>query len=208
MLPITAKVKGFTLIEILIAIFISGLIFTMLIFGLKTMINQYQGLQKNQKSFKQLQMNMLQIQQDMEFVQPRKITDETGKVLPVFVGKNNAMEFTTLQGKVVRHAYLFDKDKNTLVLRTWAVLDRVNSLEYKDKILFTQVKEFSLQYIDDKKNISMIWPANSQQTTQQNSLPQTQEAQQNTDYPIAVIITLDLTNRGKMTRYFLVKKSV
>jgi len=211
MLPITTKVKGFTLIEILIALFISGLIFTILVLGLKTMINNYQGLQKNQKQFKQLQLNLFQIQHDLEYVQPRKVIDETGKTLPIFLGRNDYMEFTTMNGKIIRQAYFYDKDKRTLISRTWSVLDRAKPLEYKDKILFNRVSEFSFQYFDDKKNISIVWPSNTQNTAPQTDgthPPIPQAVKQQTDFPVAVIMTIKFDNLGKMTRFFLIRKSV
>ena len=206
------KQQGFTLIEILIALFISSLIFTMLTFGLKTLINNYQRLEKTGFYFSRLQLGVYTLSQDLNNIMPRKIRDEKNQLLPAFRGGENFIEMTTARNMLIRCLYFTDQGK--LIRRTFSILDRVKPYQYKDSILFNGVIDFKLNYINAQKNTVKQWPEiqNDNITlpleTPNSSALTSALASSPEIYPMVVIMTLHLKNYGSITRFFLVKKAL
>ncbi len=209
---------GFTLIELMIAIFISALIFTLMIFGLKTMIHHYRALEIHQHIFKEMQMNFWECQQDFANLMPRKVTDENHMLLPVFMGNNQSIEMTTSRGSLIRRAYFYEASKKQFIERTYAVLDRIKNNQYKDKVLFNGINAVEFKYFVNQlgaQSESDIWPLNNNNNKpavlSPNGLPsQDEKSKDDTDkqYPDAVSLRMNFENNGWMTRFFLVKKNV
>lgn len=201
MLPILRKAEGFTLLEVLIAVFISGLVFAMLIFGLKTMINNYQALEKNQLFLSKLQTQFFSLQQDFMMLQPRKVTDENGKVQPEMIGTSSSLEWTTFGPHLVRKRYFYDKDKQQFILRRWAVLDPAKPMEYKDTVLFSHVTAFEFKYLNAKNLFVFFWP-------ETNNVVSGQEVESKKIFPEGVSVNMTLNSVGSVTRFFLVGKRI
>lgn len=190
----TKHFSGFTLIELLIAMAISALIFTLLISGLKTVIDRYQVLETRARQFRQLQTAMMAISKDLKNIAPRSITDEQSVLLPPLLGRPDYLELSVFSDDgLARHAY-FLKD-HALIQRVFTALDRAQPLEYKDTVLLKSVNDLVLNYLSEKNLPVTQWPVIATVTA----------------YPVA--ITIDLTimtdnNKTAISRFLEVEKSL
>lgn len=213
--------RGFTLIELMVAIFISALIFTIIVFGLKTMIQHYRALEMRERDFKQMQMGFWDLRQDFDNLIPRKVHDESNTLILPFMGNNIYVEFTTLRGSLIRRAYFYDASKQQLIERTFQVLDRMKPGQYSDKVLFHGIKILQFQYYAKSTSSSIekseVWPLNTTDSSEQtekkpeenkNEPEKKEKKEEEKSYPDAVSITIDFASKGRITRIFLVNKNV
>lgn len=192
--------NGFTLIEILVALFIFSIISAITVGVLHTALTVNSRTGENSDRLQQLQIAMILIERDIEQTINRPIIDNSGHQQPALEGKNtdNYIEFThggfmnplaafqrsTLQ----RVAYLLNENK--LIRRTWPVLDRAPNTQYNDRPLLDNIVNMNIQFLDSENQWHDEWPPNNN------------ASQENDQLPIAVQIHLSIKNWGEITRLF------
>ena len=144
--------NGFTLLELLIALAIFGLLSVMSYSGLRSVMDQHARTEEVADRLAELQKIYLVMQRDIEQIVPRSIRDEYGDQLPALVG-DEFLQFTRggwsnpLQrprSSLQRVGYAFEDDE--LVRYTWQVLDRAQDTEPLKQPLTSTVSNMTMRY--------------------------------------------------------------
>lgn len=158
--------RGFTLIEVMIAMVIFAIITTMTFQALQDSIRVQQRVEEKAATFKEVQLLMTLLQDDFANLVRRPVRNAFGNGrLPAFTlniegqeTKNKfysdcQVEFTrsglpqgsgALRAGVVRIAYCLDEN-NDLYRLLWPILDRSQASDPNQSFLIPQVNEFSIE---------------------------------------------------------------
>jgi general secretion pathway protein J len=192
---------GFTLIEVLVAVAIVAIIGVIGLTGLTRVIDQQEVAEARAERWREIQLAMRIIVQDLSQAHPRVTRDETGSA-PVesFLADPThqfALEFSRggwsnptgfPRGTVLRVAY--DIEGDLLVRFYWPVADRTLSTPPGRNEVLSGVLDMQVTYIDALGNESPDWPPlNNGQVT---AGP--------TERPRAVRLMLDIEGLGEIWR--------
>ena len=158
---------GFTLLELLIALAIFALVGAMAYGGLQRVLDQQQGTEQQSQRLADLQKAYRIMQRDLEQMANRKIRNEFGDSLAALVGGSgfNGVEFSRagyanpagfLRSDIQRVAYV--PDQETLLRRTWRVLDRAQDSVPDEQILVEGLQRFSIRFLDAANEWQERWP--------------------------------------------------
>ena len=196
--------RGFTLIELMVAVFITAVLFAIGYGAVNQAVKNRTALEQQQERLIAIQTAMRTIAQDVNQLALRPIRDPTGNdLLSVLIatGSNSQKIVELTRGgwanpagvqrpALQRVVYLFED--NTLRREYWPVLDPLLSTEPIKKDLCTGVKSVTFRYMDVGRQWRDTWPPASAVAG---------SAQLNLRLrPIAVEVTLELTDWGKVVR--------
>lgn len=196
--------RGFTLIELMVAVFITAILFAIGYGAVNQAVKNREGLEQQQERLLAVQTAMRTIAQDVNQLAMRPIRDPNGNdLLPVIVAsgsnKERLVELTrggwanpagVQRPALQRVVYLFEE--NTLRREYWPVLDPLLSTEPIKKDLCTGVKSVTFRYMDVGRNWRDTWPPN---TAVSNANQVNLRIR-----PIAIEVTLELNDWGKIVR--------
>ncbi len=194
------KTSAYTLLEIMIAMFIFAILATIVTTSISTMLIAREKNMAKVERLSQLQLAMSIIERDIEQIIDRPITNEIGLESEAFVNDRDLsrqyIEFTRMgfinpllqnqRSTLQRVAYEF-KDKQLMRI-TWTALDRMEDNQ-QQRILLEQIQTMKWRFLDKQNHFYDIWPPT---THLQNDLPQ------------AVELTLTLEDWGTLQRLFRV----
>jgi len=193
--------RGFTLLELLVAMFIAAIIFAMGYGAVNQAVKAREGLQQHQAALLELQTTMRVMEQDFVQLAPRKIRQPVGEgFLPALQSLPDTQPVVSLthggwanpaglqRPALQRVAYYFEK--GTLRREYWTVLDPPQSSTTVKRDLMTHLKSVILRYMDSGRMWQTQWPP----------LTNTAGINQSRDRPIAVEITLETEDWGKLVR--------
>jgi len=160
-------VRGFTLLELLVALAIFAAIGVMAYSGLANVMRQQAQTEAYSDRMQDLQLPHQIPARDFEQFIPRDIRNEFGDTSPALVSGGNyaGVEFTRagypnparfLRSNLQRVAYLVDDGR--LLRRSWRVLDRSQDSLPDAQVLVGQVQGFVLRYLDKQNNWQERWP--------------------------------------------------
>jgi general secretion pathway protein J len=195
-----ARGRGFTLVELLVAIAVFAVFAALAYGGLQTVIRQRTVSDRAMARLTELQRAVRIFSSDLEQLNPRPVRDRIGDapVPALYAGPQGEfpLEFTrdgwsnplgaprpTLQ----RVAYIIDDDK--LVRLQWNVLDRTLANEPVRWELLTGVKSMAVRFLDPQRQWHDEWPPEGADELTRLRMQ-----------PIAAEITLELTDYGIITR--------
>ena len=197
-----SRQRGFTLLEILVAMTIFSIVSYMSYSGLDAVIRQHEIASESAARLRNLQYAMRRLVQDFSQIQPRGIREETGEGIRVALLADTRtaepMELTRAgwhnplahpRSSLQRVAYWIEDD--VLIRAQWPVLDRMLGEEPVELELLEGVEEFRLQFLGANNEWVEQWPP----PDNQNSEPNTQ-----TPMPQAVEIVLQLDDWGEIRR--------
>ena len=160
---------GFTLIELLVAMAIVAVIGVMALGGLSTVIDQQAIARERTERWREVQLAMRIVAQDLAQTHPRPIRDETGRThQPAFIADPSAqfaLEFSRggwsnpagfPRGTVLRVAY--DIEEDLLVRFHWPVADRTLSTPPVRTELLSGVETMEVRFFDGRGQASFEWP--------------------------------------------------
>lgn len=189
--------KGFTLLEILIALFVFTIVAMIMVSALHTALTTQSVTEKNAARFNQLQIAMLLISRDFEQIIDRPIINAAGTQEPALYGTNTDIQFThaglanplgELNRSTLQRTHYFLR-KNSLVRETWPELDQTRHTLSSQRLLLQEVSDLRFQYLDQKGKFQNVWPAPDQADT---SLPK------------AIRISITIKNMGKISQLYII----
>ncbi len=195
------RARGFTLLELLIALAIFALLAVMAYGGLSKVLATEDILSQQLDRLAEVQRTFAYLQRDILQAVPRPIRDEYGDTRPWLQGRDPLLARGQPLLALTRGGYsnplgvkrshlqrvAWRLDETDLYRDTWPMLDRAQDARPRSRRLCTAVEAFSLRYLDDKKKWHPQWP------------PQGQAAQA-VVVPLAVEITLELADWGELKR--------
>jgi general secretion pathway protein J len=200
---------GFTLLELLVAMFIAAVIFAMGYGAINQGVKSRVELQEQQAKLLELQTAVRIIEQDFVQLAPRPIREPVGSTAtyqPALLSSTSTQPFVALtragwtnptglqRPALQRVAYYFEN--GTLRRDYWTVLDPTQTSPTVKRELLTHLKSVSLRFLDrggaatgTGQNWQPQWP------------PINNANQNNNRYrPIAIEITLETEDWGKVVR--------
>ena len=192
--------NGFTLLEILIALFIFTIVSMIMVSALHTIFNIQSATEKQSARLDQLQLAMLIISRDIEQTINRPVLNSQGAQDGPLIGAKNSITFThgglanplgqlhrsTLQ----RTRYSLKND--TLVRESWDVLDQTPDSQINARNILNPVSELHFEYLDDKGKFQTEWPP-----VEQSQVP----------LPRAVRVSFIIKKWGKLSQLYLINSS-
>jgi general secretion pathway protein J len=199
---------GFTLLELVVALFIATLMFAMGYAAIKQGLNSHDSLKQQQAHLLQLQNAVRILEQDFVQAAPRPVRQAVGDEPAQFAmaggapGAQPVVAFTrdgwanpagAQRPGLQRVAYFLEN--GTLRREHWNVLDPTLASTTQKRDLLEHVKAFTIRYLDVNHQWQDQWPpltntvqagANAEQSLRQR--------------PVAVEISLDTEDWGKIVR--------
>jgi general secretion pathway protein J len=198
--------RGFTLIELAVAVFITAIIATMAYGAVNQAVKNREALEQQQERLLAVQSTMRTIGQDVNQLATRPIRDPSGNDwLPVLnaTGNNSQRILELTRGGWANPAGVqrpalqrvaYSVEGKTLRREYWPVLDPLLSTEPTRKDLCTGVKSVTFRYMDVGRQWRDTWPPASAIAN---------NAKLNLRHrPIAVEVTIELEDWGKLKRIF------
>lgn len=192
--------RGFTLLEILIALFIFSIVSMIMVGALHTVFNSQSNTAKHADAITKLQIAFLLMSHDLEQTIDRQVTNAKGIAEGPFIGTHDTVTFThagfanplgsQLQSTLQRTAYSLQNE--SLVRSVWPVLDQTQKTLPSYRTLLHSVTELRFEYLDSKGKFQNNWPI---------------ENQQQEPIPRAIRVTITLKNWGTLTQLFLMPQT-
>lgn len=158
--------KGFTLLEILVALFIFTIISVVMASALHNLFNTQSGTDKRAARLTELQIALLFISRDVEQTINRPITNHDGVQEAAFVGKPHSITLTHAglanpQGLLLRSTLQrteYALENSIFIRRTWPVLDQTNKTTSDQRVLLKSVSTCWFEYLDQDNHFQKAWP--------------------------------------------------
>ncbi len=192
----TRKINGFTLLEIIIALFIFSIVSIIVVSALHNVLTTQAALDKKTARLAELQFALLLLSRDLEQTINRPVINAKNTA-EGFIGTAHTVTFTHAgfanpfgqlpRSTLQRTRYVFQQ--NTLIRQTWPTLDLARAVNPDARLLLKNVTEFHFDYLDAKKQFQPTWPPRDQ--------PQA-------ILPLAVRVSLTLSNWGKIIQLYII----
>ncbi|MEJ2455016.1 MAG: type II secretion system minor pseudopilin GspJ [Candidatus Thiodiazotropha sp.] len=152
--------RGFTLLELLIAITIFSIIASFVYAGLDIVLDTKQQTEQHLEQLAKLQLGLHLMQLDIEQAVDRPIREG---------GYANPMKLTRSQLQRVE----YQLEEKALYRVSWPVLDRTQSSEPRRQKLFDGIESLSLNFFDQKMERQTSWPQENLGSNEEtpNALP-------------------------------------
>lgn len=207
------RARGFTLLELIIAIAIFAVLSIMAYSGLSNALNTREHTERVADRLAAVQQTYTILQRDLEQAAPRDVRDSFGDTRPGMIGGTGdaLIEFSRTgwrnpvnrpRSHLQRVAYRVDDGR--LIRMSWAALDRAPDSTPLEQVLLEGVDAAEVRFLAPPSAVAAAG------TTPQNEWqsywpPQTPGAAPPvTPLPRAVEVSLDLKDWGRITRLFRV----
>lgn len=191
------KIIGFTLLEILVALFIFSIIAIMLVKGLESVISAQSGTERNAERLRQLQFSLLILSRDLAQTVNRPIMNAYGSEESAFVGSPTRFSFTHLgyasgalplvTSGLQRTQYLY-ADKGFWRV-TWPALDLTAKTSNNKRLLLSGISALAFSYLDREGKWQDNWPL---------------EGDNKQPLPMAVQVTLTIPEWGSLSQIYVI----
>ncbi|MDZ7584318.1 MAG: type II secretion system minor pseudopilin GspJ [Thiobacillus sp.] len=163
--------RGFTLVEMLVALTIFALMSVLAYRGLNAVLQTREHLTEDNRRWRDIALTLAQLEQDMSMAVDRPVRDSGDLPLPALAGNPQALGANDAQlsfsrmgmawqtgvlADVQRHGYRLNN--GTLEQLVWPVLDRAPLTEPAVHALLERVNRFELRYLDGSGNWQPRWP--------------------------------------------------
>lgn len=199
------KNKGFTLIEILIALTVFAILATITSSSLYYAFNTRSRVNAQADRLSSLQLAISMIQQDTLQIVERGIRGNEMRLFPLIVGQPQYLEITRdgvinpnsmeKRSNLKRIAYVCLDGK--LLHRSWVSLDPINRNNYSDKLLIDDITECHFSYLNQSLQSLSEW--------REQAIGQNQRAE---PFPKAIQINITLRDLGDMSLLFVIPEAI
>jgi len=194
------RARGFTLLEVLVAVVIFGIISLLAYGGYNQLIQQSDIVERSAGRTRAIQSTVQRMAEDFAMLEPRPIREPLGDsletVLRACIGNETLADLTRSgwtnpagisRSTLQRVTYRLENDK--LRRAYWSALDRTLTAEPTSAVLLDKVRTVSFRFMDQNQNWHEQWPPLGYSGADASRLR-----------PIAVEFTLDLEDWGKLVR--------
>lgn len=163
--------RGFTLIEVLVALFVLAIIAMAAFRGLNAVMAAREAVAQETRKWQALMFFFSRMEQDVAVAVRRPIRDRTGVQQPEWIGRevpvspDDAQLIMTRAGvqdeqgaQVGPQRIGYRLERNTIYLMRWMALDQPPDAEPKRYALLRDVSEFHLRYQGTNGGWSTQWP--------------------------------------------------
>jgi general secretion pathway protein J len=192
--------KGFTLLEILIAVMITAIMAAMAYGGLNSILDTSHHTQNRDERFSRIQLSMNYLTRDLRHILPRSSRDSYGDSHPALetpVDGNYLISFSRtgwsnpagkLRSHLERVAYALENGE--LIRYHWNHIDQGSGEEPHRMVLLDEVDTLRFDFLDDKLKSVEVWPplSNGEQDSNVDELP------------AGIRFELTLSDWGQLTR--------
>lgn len=214
----TRRLRGFTLLELLVALFITAILFAMGYGALSQALTSRKEVEEQSARLSAVQQTMRVMEQDIELMQPRPARDPLGNGYEAALvvsqnaasgnsatGSDSAAQSVPLltftrggwanpaglpRSELQRVSYLLRDGK--LIRQHLPVMDTTAATSVVERELLDQVDALRFEYMDESFAWSPTWPTPGMQMSTPQELWRAR--------PIAVRIVLSLKDTGVLTR--------
>ncbi len=206
------KNRGFTLLEILIALFIFTIVALIMTKSLHSILMTQERTEIAAEQLREMQTALLLLSRDLDQALDRPISGPDGRIESAFLGTRQTMTLThggianpngKLQSSALqRTRYRFEK--NQLIRDTWQQLDQAPRSLPQSRVLLKEIKDLNFRYLDAKNIFHAFWPPEGEntRTTVGQALDLLHQAF-DLRLPRAVEINLTLQRGGTLQQIYL-----
>ncbi len=202
------RIRGFTLLELLIAITIFAILATFVYAGLKVILDTEHQTSLYTQRISKLQLGLYLMQRDIAQAASRPVRDNYGDQQPAMKsggiseilleltrgGFSNPMQLS--RSNLQRVGYSFEE--NTLYRLTWPTLDRPRESEPHRQKLIDEISSLELTFYDQELQKKQEWPP--RKTGGDEIDP--------TALPASIELKMELKDWGSIRRLFRVAQTI
>lgn len=198
--------KGFTLIEILIALGIFALLAVMTASALRQSYLNQTAVAKQAKALHDIQLTFSRLTQDITQITNRPIRADNAHLFPAFIGQPTYIEFTkggenifsenSKQSYLVRVAYLCRDNK--LTKRSFHQLDPLSREHFDDEVILEHLTTCRFSFFNSALQSFPLWRGALLVNDQASVEP----------LPKAIQVNLTLADFGESNSLFLIPSTI
>jgi general secretion pathway protein J len=189
--------RGFTLLEILVALFIFAILAALMASALRTIINAVSGVERQAGQLRQLQFALLVLSRDIEQTVNRSIRNTGGQEELALIGTHDTLSFTHMgsandaagaaKSSMQRVQYVFGN--GSLSRFVWPVLDQAPSTVSQGRLLLNKLGEGRFEYLSEDNKFYSSWPLTSQPSL---------------SLPLAIRVFISIPSWGKISQLYVI----
>jgi general secretion pathway protein J len=195
------KQKGYTLIEILIALAVFAILATVTASSMYYAFDTRARVTEQADRLNALQLSLILMERDSQQMVVRSIRGKDMQFRASFIGQPKYVEFTrsgfanpnSIEKRSILKRVAFLCQKSNLIRRTWTSLDAADRNAYQDKILFTKLADCNFSYLNQSLQTLAEWRTNALQPNQKAE-----------PLPKAIQMNLTLNQMGNINYLFVI----
>lgn len=168
------KIKGYTLMEILIALSVFSLLAIMTSASMYHAFDTRDRVNKQTDKLNQIQMSITLLQQDTLETIERYVRRQDMQLSPSFIGDKTYVEFTrggvinpkSVNKKSTLQRIAYECKNGQLIRYTWEHLDTLKKKPTQKKILLNNLSKCELAYISTNNQVLSEWRASLKKSTE------------------------------------------
>jgi len=164
-LPPKRQNKGFTLLELLVALSVFAVLAIMAYMGLQNVLDTATHVETSAKQTSRLQLVFSRLEHDLTQMIQRPVRDAFGDEQATVQGQAQGIVFTRIgwqnplqrrRSHLQRVAWLVQDD--SLYRRYWSVLDGAQESDWLEVEMLEQVEAMEFRFLDNQSNWHNEWP--------------------------------------------------